>query len=212
MAKAHHLSPPETANHKINRSFQLCYGDLMGRLTLVAIGGYKYVNKITDKYTKWTAVYLITNNKDLQSLQLFVGSTAIPFGGCIVRWCADKGGGYTGEEFPSFVGTPYICLRRRTKLFSPFYSSSARRPFHSAAASFVGVPIRAASTPGRSFGRPVLSKSSPLQYTAANRCVRPRRENPVHHGSVHDCRQRFFIVHVRGAVHGGCVPQKQDFA
>ena len=66
VAKAHHLSPPETANHKINRSFQLCYGDLMGRLTLVAIGGYKYVNKITDKYTKWTAVYLITNNKDLQ--------------------------------------------------------------------------------------------------------------------------------------------------
>ena len=72
----------------------------MGPFTPVVIGGYKYVSKITDEYTKWTAVCLLTNkNQALKSLQLFVDSTVILFGGRIVRWRADKGGEYTGEEF-----------------------------------------------------------------------------------------------------------------
>ena len=71
----------------------------MGPLMPVDIGGYKYVSKVTDEYTKWTTVYLMTNkNQSLQSLHLFVGSTITPFGGRIVRWRADKGGEYTGEE------------------------------------------------------------------------------------------------------------------
>ena len=65
----------------------------------MAIGGYRSVSKITDEYTKWIAVYLLTNkNEALQSLQLFVDSTVIPYCGCIVRWRADRGGEYTGEE------------------------------------------------------------------------------------------------------------------
>ena len=91
---------PRQPTTKISQPFQLCYGDLMGPFTPVAIGGYKYVIKITDECTKWTAVYLLTNkNQALQSLQLFVGSTVIPFGGYIVCWRANKGGKYTGEEF-----------------------------------------------------------------------------------------------------------------
>ena len=100
VGKAQQLSHPKTANHTINRPFQLCYGNLMGPFTPVAISEYTYVSKVTDEYTKWTAVYLLANkNEALQSLQLFVGSTAIPFGGRIVRWRADKGDEYTGEEF-----------------------------------------------------------------------------------------------------------------
>ena len=75
----------------------------MGPFPPEAIGGYKYVSKITDEYTEWTAVYLLTNkNQALQSLRLFVGSTVIPFGGHIVRWRADKGGEYTGWEFRQY--------------------------------------------------------------------------------------------------------------
>ena len=102
--KAQQLAHPETDNHKVNRPFQLCYGDLMRPFTPVAIGGYKYVSKVAGEYTKWTAVYLLTNkNQARQSLQLFVGSTVIPFGGRIVRWRADKGGKYTGESFGSIA-------------------------------------------------------------------------------------------------------------
>ena len=98
--KAQQLAHPKTANRKVIRPFQLYYGDLMGPFTPVNMGGYKYVSNAIHEYTKWTAVYLLTNEmQDLQSLQLFVGSTVIPFGGGIVRWRADQGGEYTGEEF-----------------------------------------------------------------------------------------------------------------
>ena len=98
VGKAQQLAHPKTANHKGSRPFQLCYGDLIRPFTPVATGGYKYVSKITNEYTKWTAVYFLTNkNQACKSLLLFVGSTVIPFGGLIVRWRADKGDEYTGE-------------------------------------------------------------------------------------------------------------------
>ena len=91
---------PKTANHKVNQPFQLYCG---GLFTPVTIGGYKYTSKITNEYIKWTAVYLLTKkNQPLQLLQLFVGLAAIPFGGRIACWRADKGGEYTGEEFRQY--------------------------------------------------------------------------------------------------------------
>ena len=103
VGKAQQFSHPKTANYKVSRPFQLRYGDLMGPFTPVAIGGYKYVRKKTDEYTKWTVVYLLTYTKQaLKSLQLFVGSTVIPFGSRIVRWRAERGGEYTGEEFRQY--------------------------------------------------------------------------------------------------------------
>ena len=51
-----HLARPKTANHTVSRPFQLCYGNLIGPFTPVATGGYKYVSKIIDMYTKWTVV------------------------------------------------------------------------------------------------------------------------------------------------------------
>ena len=101
VGKAQQLAHLNIANHNVNRPFQLSYGGLTGPFTPVAIA--KYVGKITNEYTKWTVVYLWTsNNQALQSLQLFVGSTFIPFGGSIVRWHADKGGEYTGEELRQY--------------------------------------------------------------------------------------------------------------
>ena len=93
----------------------------MGPFTPVAIGGYKYISKITDEYTKLTAIYLLTSkNQALQSLQLFFGSMVKPFGGRTVRFRVDKGGEYTGEEFPA------VLLR-------DWYYSRVRRHQHAAA-------------------------------------------------------------------------------
>ena len=61
VGKVQQLAHPKTVNHKVSRSFQLCYGDIMGPFTPVVIGGYKYVSKITDECTKWTTVYLSPN-------------------------------------------------------------------------------------------------------------------------------------------------------
>ena len=52
VGKAQQLAHPMTANHKVSQPFQLCYGNLIGPFTPVTMGGYKYVSKITDDYTK----------------------------------------------------------------------------------------------------------------------------------------------------------------
>ena len=74
----------------------------MGPFTPVTIDDYNYISKVTDEYTKWTAVYwLINTNQALQSLRRFVDSTIIPSGGRIVDWRVDKSGEYTGGGFDS---------------------------------------------------------------------------------------------------------------
>ena len=69
--------------------FQLCYGDLMGPFTPEAYGGFKYFSKITNHFTKWTAVYLLKNKSC--AIDFFgVTSTVITCGGRVIRWRADK--------------------------------------------------------------------------------------------------------------------------
>ena len=104
VGKSHQLAHPKKVKHAdITAPFQLAYGDLMGPFKPAARGGYEYVSKITDQFTKWTAVYLLcTKDQALASLQLFVTSTAIPYGSRIVTWRADKGGEYTGKDFKAY--------------------------------------------------------------------------------------------------------------
>ena len=81
VGKYQQLANPKTTNQTASRPFHRCYGGLMGAFTPVAVSGYKYDSNITDEYTKWTAVYLLTNKHQvLQSLQAFVDSTVIRFG------------------------------------------------------------------------------------------------------------------------------------
>ena len=106
--KAQQISHPQTANHKVSRPFQLCYGYMMGPFTPVAITGYKYVNNITDEYTKWTAFYLLTNkNQALTSLQLFVGSEVIPFVHRILG-AATRVASTLGRRFGSIAWRPVL--------------------------------------------------------------------------------------------------------
>ena len=104
VGKHHQLAHPKKAKHTgIAVPFQLIYRDLMGLFRPAARGGYEYVSKIIDQFTKRTAVYLLcTKDRALASLQLFVTSAIIPFGSRIVTWRADKGGEYTGEDFKAY--------------------------------------------------------------------------------------------------------------
>ena len=61
------------------------------------------MNKITDQFTKWNAVYMPRpKDQALTSLQLFVTSTVIPFGSRIGTWQDDKSGKYTVEDFKAY--------------------------------------------------------------------------------------------------------------
>ena len=86
--KSHQLAHLMKAKHAdITAAFQLVYGDLMAPFKYTARGGCEYVSKITDQFTKWTAVYsLCTKDQALASLQLFVTSTVLLFGSRIVTW------------------------------------------------------------------------------------------------------------------------------
>ena len=102
--KSHQLAHPKKAeNADIKAPFQLVYADLMGPFAPAAHGGYKYVSKITDHFSRWNAVYLLcSKDQALASLQAYVTSTVIPFSSRIVRFRADKGGEYTGRDFQAY--------------------------------------------------------------------------------------------------------------
>ena len=100
MQRAH---PEKAENADIKAPFQLVYADLMGPFAPAAHGGYKYVSKITDHFSRWNAVSLLcSKDQALASLQAYVTSTVIPFSSRIVRFRADKGGEYTGKNFQAY--------------------------------------------------------------------------------------------------------------
>ena len=59
-------------------------------------------SKVTDEFTKWTAVYFLTSkNQALQSLQLLIGLTVVHFGGRIVCWRSERAASTPGKSFGS---------------------------------------------------------------------------------------------------------------
>ena len=52
----------------------------MGPFSLAAHGNNKYTSKITDEFSRWTAVYLhFSNDRALASLQVYVTSMLTPY-------------------------------------------------------------------------------------------------------------------------------------
>ena len=76
-----------------------------------ALGGYKYVSKISDEHTRWTEIYLF-KSKDgaLHTFQSFVQSTVI-LSGVRVEWLrADKGGEFIGNDFKDYFTQTGVLL------------------------------------------------------------------------------------------------------
>ena len=66
VGKSYQLAHPKKAkNAEVEASFQVVYGDLMEPFTPAAYGGYRYVNKITDQFSRWPAVYLFCSKNNL---------------------------------------------------------------------------------------------------------------------------------------------------
>ncbi|CAN0101383.1 unnamed protein product, partial [Sphacelaria rigidula] len=103
VGKSHQLPHPKTANNKVQRAFQLVMTDLMGSIMPEALGGFKYVCKISDENTRWTEIYLEkTNNGTLHTFQSYIQSMIILGGVRVERLRSDKGGEFIGNEFTSY--------------------------------------------------------------------------------------------------------------
>lgn len=103
---------PKKANLGITMPFQLVYTDLMGPISPPAMGGFKYVSKITDEFTKYKEIYLIkTKGEAVDTIQLYVQSVVAPLGFRIQGLRADRGTEYTGEALRKYCRQTAINLR-----------------------------------------------------------------------------------------------------
>ena len=75
----------------------------MGLFTPETYWSFKYVSKITDQFTRWTAVYLLENKScAFDFFRLFATSTVIPCGNRVICWREDKEEKYTSEAFKQY--------------------------------------------------------------------------------------------------------------
>ncbi|CAM9870618.1 unnamed protein product, partial [Sphacelaria rigidula] len=100
VGKRNQLAHPKTANNKRQRTFQLIMTDLMGPSMPEAVGGLKYVCKISNEYTRWTKIYLLeTKDGALHEFLSFIQSMVILGRVRVERLRADKGAEYIGNDF-----------------------------------------------------------------------------------------------------------------
>ena len=72
----------------------------MRPFTPPAKGGYRYVSKFTDDYSRMKEVYLLRNKPEAaESLHQYNMTVAVPLGFRIEIVGCDKGGEYIGKEF-----------------------------------------------------------------------------------------------------------------
>ena len=91
---------PKKSTRKTTRPMQLVYTDLMGPFTPAAKGGYRFVSKFTDDYSRMKEIFLLKNKTEAaESLHQYNMTVAAPLGLRIENLRCDKGGEYTGQEF-----------------------------------------------------------------------------------------------------------------
>ena len=111
VGKSRQQTHPKTADQHAQHPFQLIFTDLMGQFTPEALGGYKYVFKISDEHTRWTEIYIL-KSKDgaLHAFQSSVQSMGIPSGVCVERLRADRGGEFIGHDFKDYCTQTGVLL------------------------------------------------------------------------------------------------------
>ena len=99
-SKSRQQAHPKKSTRTTARPMQLIYTDLMGPFTPPAKGGYRYVSKFTDDYTRMKKVYLLRNKSEAaESLHQYNMTVAVPIGLRIEIVRCDKGVEYIGKEF-----------------------------------------------------------------------------------------------------------------
>ena len=100
VTKSKQQAHPKKSTRKTTRPMQLVYTDLMGPFTPAVKGGYRFVSKFTDDYSRMKEIFLLKNKTEAaESLHQYNMTVAAPLGLRIENLRCDKGGEYTGQEF-----------------------------------------------------------------------------------------------------------------
>ncbi len=103
LGKSQQKAHPKKTIHQTKDPMELVYTDLMGPITPAAKGGYLYVAKFTDDFTRMKEIFLLKSKAEaVDSLHLCNNTVAVPLGLRLQRLRADKGGEYTSQGFQKF--------------------------------------------------------------------------------------------------------------
>lgn len=94
---------PKTTVHKAVAPLQRVYTDLIGPLSPAAKGGYMYISKFSDEFTRFRAFYLIHSKEEaINTLIRFVQDLAIPHGRRVLCLRSDGGGEYRAKYYERY--------------------------------------------------------------------------------------------------------------
>ena len=100
LSKSRQQAHPKKSTRTTTRPMQLIYTDLMAPFMPPTKGGYRYVSKFTDDYSRMKEVYLLRNKSEAaESLHQYNMTVAIPLGLRIEIVGCDKVGKYIGKKF-----------------------------------------------------------------------------------------------------------------
>ena len=100
LSKSRQQTHPKNSMRTTTRPMQLIYTDLIGPFTPPVKGGYRYVSKFTDDYSRMKEVYLLRNKSEAAgSLHQYNMTLDVPLRLRIEIVRCDKGGEYIGKEF-----------------------------------------------------------------------------------------------------------------
>lgn len=102
--KALNPNHPREAEYNVNEPLELVFTDLIGPLdNQAALGGYTYIAKFTDLFSRFKAAHFIESKRDaLYTLRRFIEDVATPTGRRVHRLRSDGGGEYTSDSFRDY--------------------------------------------------------------------------------------------------------------
>ncbi|CAN0317868.1 unnamed protein product, partial [Scytosiphon promiscuus] len=111
LGKSQQKAHPKTTKHTTDGPMELVYTDLMGPITPAAKGGYTYISKFTDDFSRMKEVFLLKSKAEaIESLHLYNMTVAVKLGLRIQRLRADKSGEYISKEFKKLCVNSGITL------------------------------------------------------------------------------------------------------
>ena len=103
LGKSSQKPHPKHARNDVTQPFQLVTIDVLGELRPVALGGFKFVSKIINQFTKWSEVS--SSRQNPTSSTLFSSTTSTPSSRQGTVWGASKVTGVVSSRVTLFVST-----------------------------------------------------------------------------------------------------------
>lgn len=106
------MAHPNNASYDIDTPMMLVYADLLGLISMPVLGGYNYVSKFMDHFSRWHEIYLIKSKpKAVDTLHLFNKTVSILLGRRVERLCCDKESEYTAKVFKKLCNDTGIKIK-----------------------------------------------------------------------------------------------------